>query len=42
MSLPIGGTAARPGSVQLVAAPGKEAALLALAAQLESSTVDAR
>jgi amidase len=41
MSLPIGGTAARPGSVQLVAAPGREAALLALAAQLESSTVDA-
>jgi amidase len=40
MSLPFGGTSGAPGSVQLVAAPGREAALLTLARQLETSTVD--
>jgi amidase len=43
MSLPIGAMrGGLPGSVQLVAAPGREASLLALASQLEASTVDAR
>lgn len=35
MSLPLGGTATAPGSVQLVCAPGKEGRLFALAAELE-------
>jgi amidase len=35
LSVPAPGTAGLPGAVQLVAAPGGEATLLALAAQIE-------
>jgi amidase len=37
LSLPFGGTASCPGAVQLVAAPGREGALLVLAAELEAA-----
>jgi amidase len=36
LSLPMGGSPARPGAVQLVAAPGNESTLLRLAAQLQT------
>jgi amidase len=39
MSLPYGRGRGLPGAVQLIAAPGKESALLTLASQLLSSTV---
>ncbi len=43
MSLPYAGRGGRPGAVQLIAAPGKEPSLLALASWLESrSTVDSK
>ncbi len=37
MSLPFGGTDNEPGSVQLVTLPGREAALLRLAGELEAA-----